>query len=192
MIQLRPLLATLALTTALGATGPAAIAVGPARELAASQGTVAVGQSHVSARLVQVEDKVFALFTAANAGAEPETVDFHYSAFRTADASMMLRMLPSPEQVAQGRCSLSVGADEMVSHTVLLREGEPQPGRTDIKNAMGFAGTGATWRLMVADGAIDEAAGWGAVPPSVGAGIQPLGAEHVVLAATEVGIPVAG
>ncbi len=192
MFQLRPFLVTLALTAALGATGPAAIAVGPARELAASQGIVAVGQCHVSARLVQVEDKVFALFTAANSGAEPETVDFHYSAFRTADASMMLRMMPSPEQVAQGRCSLTVGADEMVSHTVLLKEGEARPATTQVKNALGFGGIGATWSLLVADGAIDAAAGWGAVPPSVGDGIHPLGAEHFVLAATELGISVAG
>lgn len=192
MIQLRPFLVTLALTTAVGATGPAAVAGGPARELAASQGTVAVGPCHVSARLVQVEDKVFARFTAANGGAEAETVDFHYSAFRTPDASMMLRMIPSPEQVAQGRCSLTIGANEILSHAVLLREGEAQVDAIDAKNAMGFGMAGATWRLMVANSAIDQAAGWGAVPPSVGEEIQPLGAAHVVLAATEIGFRVSG
>lgn len=192
MIQLRPFLFTLALTTALGATGPAAVAGGPARELAASQGTVAVGHCEVSARMVQVEDKVFALITAVNGGAESETVDFHYSAFRTADASMMLRMLPSPEQVALGRCSLTIGANETLSHTVLLHEGEPQVVPAEAKTAMNLGFTGATWRLMVASSPIDAAAGWGGVPPSVTDGIPTLGAHQIVLAATEFGPLVSG
>jgi hypothetical protein len=192
VIQLRPFIVTLALTTALGATGPAAVAGGPTRELAASQGTVAVGPCNVSARLIQVGDKVLAQFTAVNTGADAEAVDFHYSVFRTADVSMMLRMLPSPEQVAQGRCSLTVGANETLTHTVLLREGVTQPVAVEAKNALGLGSTGASWNLMVASDAIDAAAGWGAVPPSVGEGIQPLSQAHVVLASNQFGIPFSG
>jgi len=192
MFQHRSFLVTLALTAALGTTGPAAIATGPARELAASQGTVAVDQCHVTARMVQMGDKVFALFSATNHGDEPETVEFHYSAFRTPETSMVSRMLPFPQQVAQGKCTLSIGADETVSHTVLLREGEPQFFSQDPKEPLGFGMTGAMWRLLVARSAIDEAAGWGAVPPSVGDGVPSLGAAHIVLAATQLGFPVSG
>ena len=58
MIHIRPLVFTFVLTAALGITGPAAIAGGPARELAASQGAVVLEQCRVSARMVQMGDKV--------------------------------------------------------------------------------------------------------------------------------------
>jgi len=192
VIHLRTLLLTLALTTALGATGPAAIAVGPARELAASQGTVAVDDCHVTARLVQAGDKVFALISATNHGAESGTFDFHYAAFRTPEASMMERMVPMPERVAQGKCSLTVGADQTVSHTILLREGESQLGALAPEDPMGFGLAPATWRLTVSRNAMDDALGWGAVPPSVADGVHTLGVEQVILAATQFEAPISG
>lgn len=193
MIHIRPLVFTFVLTAALGITGPAAIAGGPARELAASQGAVVLEQCRVSARMVQMGDKVFALFSATNHGAEPETVDFHYAAFRTAETSMMSRMMPLPEQVAQGKCSLTIGPEETVSHTVLLREGETQVPAIGAEDPLGFGLAAATWRLMVARNEMDQAAGWGAVPPSVGDAVHELtGSEHVILAATEFEVPLSG
>lgn len=192
MIQFRTLLLTLTVTTALGATGPAAIALGPARELAVSQGTVAVDECHMTARMVQAGDKVFALISATNHGAETETFDFHYAAFRTPEVSMMARMLPLPERVAQGEVSLTIDANQTVAHTILLRDGEPQQGAIAAEDPLGFGLAAATWRLTVSRNAVDDALGWGAVPPSVGQDIHELGIEQVVLAATQFEVPVSG
>ncbi len=184
--------ATLTLcTTYIGALSDASAGGGHARELAPASGVVTVDGAMLSARLFQVEDKVFARFTAANHGVETTEVDVEYAVFRTAPASMMARMMPMPEHVAGGSCAITVAANGSVDHTILVQENAPLPAKPlpdlaglaleDLSPEL-FVGE-PTWSLVVSRKDIPEAAGWGALPPSVGKPTA-LGDEQVVLAAT--------
>jgi hypothetical protein len=190
--------ATLSLCiTYVGALSDANAGGGNARELAPASGTVSVDGAELSARLFQIEDKVFARFTAANLRAEATTLDVEYAVFRTAPVSMMARMMPFPEHVAGGSCAITVAANGTVDHTILVQENAPLPSPVhtlDLEPTLEsispelFMGE-ATWSLVVSRKDIPEAFGWGAVPPSVGDPAE-LGDEQVVLAASPLEMPV--
>ena len=157
----------------------------PARELAPSSGSVLVDGCTLTGRLVQDRDKVYAVLTAANPGAEPATVDVRFAAFLTPAGSPMMRMMPMPTQVAQGRATITVPPDSAVDRVLQIQEGValPAPDAPPTDEELFFGGRD-TWGLLVSRSEIPEAAGWGAVAPSIAAETFVLGDAQIVLAHT--------
>jgi len=159
----------------------------PARELAPASGAVTVDGCTLTGRLVQDRDKVYAVFAAANPGAEPATVDVRFAAFLTPGGSPMMRMVPMPQQVAQGRTTITVSPDSTASHVVQIKDGVPLPAEPAQPAELDLGGFGSeTWSLLVSRSEIPEAAGWGAVAPSVASDTFELGDAQVMLAHTSI------
>ena len=178
----------LSMAVAFTSAGPFADAVAdgrPARELAPSSGVVQVDGCTLTGRLVQDRDKVYAVLSATNPGAEPATVDVRFAVFLTAGGSPMMRMMPMPTQVAQGRATITVSPDSTVDHVLQVQEGVALPAPVEPPEEMAWDRVGPdTWRLLVSRSEIPEAAGWGAVAPSVSDETFELGKAQIVLAHT--------
>jgi len=164
-----------------GSFGDAGADGRPARELAPASGAVTVDGCTLTGRLVQDRDRVFAVLSAANPGAEPATVDVRFAVFLTPAASPMMRLMPSPTQVAQGRATIVVAADSTASHVLPIQEGAALP--TEPQPELDRGGKDA-WQLLVSRSEIPEAAGWGALVPAVARETHELGTAQVVLAHT--------
>ncbi len=121
---------------------------------------------------------VVAEFAVTNTGAAAATVTFCYAVEKTPAMSPFARMIPSPEQVKRGQCTLTVAAggeqiERIVVETtnaVVTRAVEGTLSFTNPPVPIGLPGGTPPedmWTLKVSRNEITNTAGWGGVPPGI-------------------------